>query len=131
MYQLINATRALHIPSGTTFPLPPVESYGHDYQRWIDAGNTPEPADPVPVVVPTEVTMRQARRALHAAGLLPQVELALNTLPEPPRTAALIDWNYSKAVQRHNGFVSQVAPLLGISSAQLDALFTAAALYAE
>lgn len=51
MYQLINDTSARHLPSGTVFPLPPVESYGHDYQRWLDAGNVPEPAE---VVVPSE-----------------------------------------------------------------------------
>ena len=49
MYQLINATSARHIPSGTTFPLPPVESFGHDYQRWLDGGNTPEP-EPVQAI---------------------------------------------------------------------------------
>ncbi len=45
MYQIINDTSARHIPSGTTFQLPPVESFGHDYQRWLLAGNTPEPAE--------------------------------------------------------------------------------------
>lgn len=44
MYQRINDTSVRHLPSGTVFPLPPVESYGHDYQAWLAAGNTPEPA---------------------------------------------------------------------------------------
>lgn len=59
MYQLINATSARHMPSGTTFPLPPSESYGHDYQRWVDAGNTPAPA-PV-ATAPTQFDLDQNR----------------------------------------------------------------------
>jgi hypothetical protein len=65
MYQTINTTSARHIPSGTTFPLPPVESYGHDYQRWLDAGNTPEPAPVEPP--PTQFELDQRRYQKRAA----------------------------------------------------------------
>lgn len=59
MYKIINATSVRHIPSGTVFPLPPAESYGHDYQRWLDAGNTPEPAPVAPT--PTQFDLDQNR----------------------------------------------------------------------
>lgn len=59
MYQIINDTSARHVPSGTVFPIPAVESYGHDYQRWIDEGNTPEPA-PV-ATAPTQFDLDQNR----------------------------------------------------------------------
>jgi len=78
-------------------------------------------------VVPRSVTMRQARLALLGAGKLAAVEAAIAALPEPAKTAALIEWEYSNEVQRHNGFVSQLAPLLGMTEAQLDALFIQAA----
>lgn len=127
MYQIINATSVRHIPSGTVFPLPPAESYGHDYQRWLDAGNTPEDADPPPPPsVPQEVTMRQARLALLGIGMLSTVEAAIDALPEPPRTAARIEWDYSNTIQRNNGFVSQLAATLGFSESQLDELFITA-----
>ena len=85
-------------------------------------------AAPAPVVVvPGAVTMRQARRALLAAGLLAAVEAAIDALAEPERSAARIEWEYSSEVQRHNGFVTQLAPALGLSDAQLDALFVSAA----
>lgn len=77
--------------------------------------------------VPYAVTMRQARLALLGAGKLAAVESAIAALPEPQKTAALIEWEYSNEVQRHNGFVSQLAPALGMSEAQLDALFVQAA----
>lgn len=86
----------------------------------------PPPVEPAPEV-PAAVTMRQARRALHAAGLLAGVEAAIDALAEPEKTAARIEWEYSSEVQRHNGFVEQLAPALSLSEAQLDALFVAAA----
>lgn len=49
MYQIVNDTSVRHIPSGTVFPVPPVERFGRDYQRWLDAGNTPEPAQQLPI----------------------------------------------------------------------------------
>lgn len=65
MYKIISATSARHLPSGTVFPLPPVESYGYDYQRWLDAGNTPEPASVEPT--PTQFELDQNRYQKRAA----------------------------------------------------------------
>lgn len=102
-----------------------------EYQAWVTAGNVPDPAPivepPLPeVVVPQKVTMRQARIALHRAGLLASVDSAIASLPEPQRTEAQIEWEYSQEVQRHNGFVAILAPILGLDDAALDALFTLA-----
>ena len=87
---------------------------------------TPEPPPPPPVA-PASVTMRQARLALLGAGLLDDVEAAIAALPSPQKEAARIEWEYSQDVQRHNGFVSALAPALGMTEAQTDALFIAAA----
>lgn len=128
MYQIVNETSVKHLPSGAVFPVPAVESFGFAYQAWLDAGNVPEPAEVVPISnIPSEVTMRQARLALHAAGKLSLVESAIEALPEPPKTAARIEWEYSNSVQRHNGFVSQIAPLIGMTESEIDSLFIQAA----
>ena len=84
------------------------------------------PAPPAPPVVPPSVTMRQARLALLGAGLLDDIDAAINALPSPQKEAARIEWEYSQEVQRHNGFVSVLAPLLGLTDAQTDALFLVA-----
>jgi hypothetical protein len=77
--------------------------------------------------VPRAVTMRQARLALLGSGKLPAVTAAINSLPEPQKSAAMITWEYSTQVQRDNGLVPQMAAALGMTEAQIDALFIAAA----
>lgn len=85
------------------------------------------PPPPEPVAVPRIVTMRQARLALLGAGKLAAVNAAINALPSPTKEAAQIEWEYSQEVNRQNGLVSQLAPLLGMTEADLDALFVAGA----
>lgn len=58
--------------------------------------------------------------------MLAAVDAAIDALSEPERTAARIEWEYSSAVQRHNGFVAQLAPALGLSDSALDDLFVLA-----
>ena len=74
-------------------------------------------------IVPTEVTMRQARLALLGAGLLDTVETAI--LAAGP--AAKIEWEYAQEVQRASGLVPAMAIALGMTEAQIDALFVTAA----
>ena len=76
--------------------------------------------------VPQEVTMRQARLALLDAGLLSSVQTAINSLQEPAKTKAQIEWDYSNALQRDNSFVSVLGSALGLNEAALDNLFIAA-----
>jgi hypothetical protein len=82
---------------------------------------------PGPAPIPQEVTMRQARLALFGAGLLASVESAIDALPEPQKTAARIEWDHSQTVQRSRGIVLQLGTAMGLSSAQIDALFVQAA----
>lgn len=82
---------------------------------------------PPPSLVPTKITMRQARLVLFTAGLLNAVPTAINALPSPAKDKALIEWEYSNDVVRHNGFVSTLGPALGLTEEQIDALFIAGA----
>lgn len=80
----------------------------------------------VPAMVPQKVTMRQARLALHGAGLLAGVEAAIDEMQEPQRTAARIEWDYSSEVYRNKPFVLLLSQALGLTDTQLDGLFIAA-----
>lgn len=90
---------------------------------WAWDGESFTPPPPPAPTVPSAITMRQARLALLGAGLLTSVDTAINSLPEPRKSAAKITWEYSTEVQRHNGLVSQLGPALGLSDAQIDAMF--------
>lgn len=77
--------------------------------------------------VPQSVTMRQARLALLGAGLLDDVDAAIAAIPDATqRRAAEIEWEYAQTVDRHSPFTQQLASGLGLTSDQLDALFSQA-----
>lgn len=87
----------------------------------VDGAVVPKPA-PAPIV-PQSVTMRQARLALYAAGLLNTVETAIASAGQ----AAAIEWEYAQEVQRNAGLVPQMASALGMTETQIDDLFISAA----
>jgi len=93
-----------------------------------DANGRPFLMDaPSPVVsVPVRVTMRQARLALHAAGLLQSVEDAINILPEPSKTTSRIEWDYASEVHRDSAFVALLGSGINLDDEALDDLFTMA-----
>lgn len=103
---------------------------GQSAGKVITADNAGFPVlqDPPPPPPPSEVTMRQARLALLAAGKLGDVAAALASITDPvQRQAAQIEWEYSSSVKRDSDWVQQLAPALGLDAAGLGALFTAAA----
>lgn len=73
--------------------------------------------------IPTVVTMRQARLALLASGLLPTVNAAVAAGDE----ATKITWEFSSEVQRSNPLIATLAAALMLTEDQLDDLFTLAA----
>lgn len=79
---------------------------------------------PISKPVPSQVTMRQARLALLQAGLLDDVEVAIDAItPESDRVAARIEWDYSSVVERNKGLVAALGASLGLVKEQLDELF--------
>ncbi len=84
----------------------------------------PPPPEPV---VPQSVTMRQARLALLQIGKLDAVSAALAAIPDPAqRTAAQIEWEYAAVIERNSPLVTSLAAGLGLTAADIDALFEAA-----
>ena len=122
---ILHPGREAPAPQNTSETTTPGELRANwDGYKWVMMEYVAPPPPPPPVVyVPPAITMRQARLTLLAAGLLDDVEAAINALPEPQKSAAKIEWEYSNEVQRHNGFVSALAPALGLSEAQLDTMF--------
>ena len=73
--------------------------------------------------VPAAVTMRQARLALLAAGKLEAVTAAVQQVGG----AAQIEWEYAAEVRRDWPLVAQLTGVLGMTDADMDALFAQAA----
>lgn len=84
-----------------------------------------EPVLPPPQnTVPLSVTPRQIRTALVLSGIsLSSIEAIIDSLPSPNKEIALIAWEYSVEFQRNNPLINQLAPLLGLSSEQIDDIF--------
>jgi hypothetical protein len=90
-----------------------------------DGSSFAPPALP-PAPVPEAVTARQARLALLGVGKLAMVEGALAAIPGVQGEAARIEWEYASEVQRHSPLINALAPMLGLTAAQVDDLFRAA-----
>jgi hypothetical protein len=69
------------------------------------------------------ITPRQARLALHGAGLLDAVEAEL---AKPENKAAKITWEYALEIKRDDPLIVTFAEILGLADAQVDALFETA-----
>lgn len=83
-------------------------------RKWLAAGNVP---------VPLSVTPRQARLALFGAGLLEQVEAAVDAAGGQTK----ITWEYATEINRNDPLIQTLGFALGLSDKQIDALFVQAA----
>lgn len=77
----------------------------------------------VPVVVPTEVTMRQARLALLQLKKLAAVTAAIAASTDD---ALKIEWEFASTVKRTSTSTIAIATALTLTDADLDKLFTLA-----
>lgn len=66
------------------------------------------------------ITARQLRLWLHGAGLLDQIPALIAALPEPQRTTAQIEWEFSSEYDRTHPLAIQLGTALGMTSADLD-----------
>ena len=104
-----------------------VAKHGGNIAEWesliaeVEAAYVTPP--PEPVIIPSIVSMRQARLALLQSGLLSTVSAAIAAGGE----ADQIEWEYATEVNRNQPLVQNMKAGLGLSDADLDNLFTLAA----
>ena len=90
---------------------------------WAKAMTPVELRSPASLAPPQVVTMRQARLALHAAGILAAVEAAV----QQAGATAQIEWEYAQELRRDHPLIPSLTQAIGLTEAQLDALFAEAA----
>ena len=79
-----------------------------------------------PPFVPQEVQLWRIRTVLKLMQLEIQIETALETLPEPSKTAANYIWNYGTTVERSSQTVLLLQSVLQMTDEQVDDLFVQA-----
>lgn len=71
-----------------------------------------------------DVTPRQIRQALILSGVsISQIDSALDSFPEPIKSLAKTEWEYSNSFQRTRPLVASVGQMLGWTSQQVDNLW--------
>jgi hypothetical protein len=80
-------------------------------------------APPPGPIIPQSVDMRQARLALLAVDLLDDVEAVVAAAGR----AAQIEWEYATNVKRSHPLIAAVQAAKGLTDADVDQLFLAAA----
>lgn len=90
---------------------------------WSYDGVDFHPPPPEPAPVPPSISPLQARRALRAAGLIDEVNVAVSSADADTQDA----WEYATEIRRDNEIIAAMAAQFGLTDAQVDDLFRAGA----
>jgi hypothetical protein len=76
-YKLTHSELVIRLEDGAYIPNDPRNTDRQEYDKWLAAGNAPQPADPLPPPAPRRYSALE--KALIKKGLLTQAELDAET----------------------------------------------------
>lgn len=112
--------------------LVPMDESSFEYQQYLQFlidGGTVEPSElftpeeETAFNTPLEVALWKLRFVLSQMNLEQAVTNALDSLPEPQRTAANYIWNYGNAIDRHSSTIMFLQQQLGLTDTQVNEIF--------
>ena len=115
----------VRIADNAGIPADPANTDYQQYLQWLSEGNTPEPYVPPPPPIPATVTRFQALAVLAAGGYLDAVRTYIATLDQ--NNVQRLAWENATDWERSSPTLNALATMLGLTDAQVDELFIAAA----
>jgi hypothetical protein len=112
--------------------LVPMDESSIEYQQYIQflqSGGTVESSElfteeeSIQANTPLDVALWKLRFVLSQMNLEQSVSAALETLPEPQKTAANYIWNYGNSIDRHSATIGFLQSYLGLSDTEVNQIF--------
>lgn len=73
--------------------------------------------------IPNEVPLWAFRSILTLLNLDTQVDNLINSLPEPQKTVARVQWQYGNFIERNHPLIDSLGTNLGLTKEQIDNVF--------
>jgi hypothetical protein len=91
--------------------------------EFYEGATAEEIAAALKLSIPDEVPLWRIRAILATLGKEDEIFEAINSLPDPPKTAALYVWNYGTVIERNSNTVAFIQQVLQMNDTEVDDIF--------